>query len=207
MNLSTECAGRASAVFTLDLPPDQPTQFALAPGERMFVDKALPGERFRNGRPPWSGKTANIEQLLWDSATFDWSQHFGKAGARLRRWLARQGLRAQGFRNRSAPCGQGRHRDLARLRCLGRASRRPWKEFGRRARLGLRHVRGTSLVISARARSRGDNTGERAHAVAAQAPHRAAPRSRSIASGPPPGATDGSRRWQSVRPCGARRHG
>lgn len=70
MNLSTN-APKGSAVFTLDLPPDQPTQFTLAPGERMFVDKTLPGERFRNRRPPWSAKAENIVQLLGDSATFD----------------------------------------------------------------------------------------------------------------------------------------
>jgi hypothetical protein len=73
-------APEGSAVFTLDLPPDQPTQFQLAPEERMFVEKTVPGERFRNGRRPWPAKAAGIVQLLGDSATFDWSQHFGKAG-------------------------------------------------------------------------------------------------------------------------------
>ena len=82
MNLSTN-APKGSVVFTLDLPPDQPTQFTLAPGERRSgcpSTRRCPGERFRNGRPPWSGKTTNIVQLLGDSATFDWSQHLGKAG-------------------------------------------------------------------------------------------------------------------------------
>ena len=73
-------APKGSAVFTLDLPPDHPTQFQLAPGERMFVEKMVPGERFRNGRRPWPAKATGIVQLLGDSATFDWSQHFGKAG-------------------------------------------------------------------------------------------------------------------------------
>src|SRR5262245_35092446 len=53
-------APEGSAVFTLDLPPDHPTQFQLAPGERMFVDKALPGQRFRNGRRRWPVKVAGI---------------------------------------------------------------------------------------------------------------------------------------------------
>src|SRR5262245_23957409 len=49
-------APMGSTVFTLDLPPDHPTQFQLAPGERMFVEKSLPGERFRNAPPAMAGE-------------------------------------------------------------------------------------------------------------------------------------------------------
>jgi predicted O-methyltransferase YrrM len=145
MNLSTN-APNGSAVFTLDLPPDQPTQFTLAPGERMFVEKALPGERFRNSRPPWSGKTANIEQLLGDSATFDWSQHFGKAGL-----VFVDGSHAKDYARKDSETA---------LRLVAKGGIVIWHDYGvwegvtqaleeldTEQALGLRHVRGTSLVV------------------------------------------------------------
>jgi len=145
MNLSTN-APRGSPVFTLDLPPDRPTQFTLAPGERMFVDKTLPGERFRNSRPPWSGNTANIVQLLGDSATFDWSQHFGKAGL-----VFVDGSHAKDYVRKDSETA---------LRLVTKGGIVIWHDYGvwegvtqaleeldAAQKLGLRHVRGTSLVI------------------------------------------------------------
>src|SRR5262245_7809855 len=73
-------APQTAGVCTLDLPPDQPTQFQLAPGERHFVDKPAPGARFRSCSGPWASDAARIVQLIGDSATFDWSPHAGKAG-------------------------------------------------------------------------------------------------------------------------------
>lgn len=67
-------------VITLDLPPDAPTHYPLAPGERVFVEKPLPGERFRRAAPPWAARTAKIRQVLGDSSKYDWSEHFGRAG-------------------------------------------------------------------------------------------------------------------------------
>jgi hypothetical protein len=67
-------------VITLDLPPDVPTRYAPAPGERVFVEKPLPGERFRCAAPPWAERTAKIRQVLGDSTKYDWSVHFGRAG-------------------------------------------------------------------------------------------------------------------------------
>ncbi len=67
-------------VVTLDLPPDTPTRYAPAPGERAFVEKPLPGERFRRAKPPWTARTAKIRQVLGDSTKYDWSGHFGRAG-------------------------------------------------------------------------------------------------------------------------------
>ena len=145
MNLSTN-APTGSTVFTLDLPPDQPTQFTLAPGERMFVEKALPGERFRNGRRPWSGETANIVQLLGDSATFDWSQHFGKAGL-----VFVDGSHAEDYVRKDSETA---------LRLVTEGGVVIWHDYGvwegvtqalegldAAQKLGLRHIRGTSLVI------------------------------------------------------------
>src|SRR6185369_37884 len=72
-------AGEAS-VFTLDLPPDERAAFALAPGERQYVDKPQPGARFRAAAQPWRTAAGRITQLLGDSATFDWSPYAGRAG-------------------------------------------------------------------------------------------------------------------------------
>jgi len=69
-----------TAIFTLDLPPDESTQLPLDTGERHFVDHRARGEHIRSCPQLWSHKAGRIVQLLGDSATFDWSGHFGKAG-------------------------------------------------------------------------------------------------------------------------------
>ena len=67
-------------VFTLDLPPDVTTRFELEKGERQFVEKPAPGERYRRCRAPWSQSAVRITQLHGDSAVFDWSPYAGTAG-------------------------------------------------------------------------------------------------------------------------------
>jgi hypothetical protein len=70
----------ATRVFTLDLPADGQTKFSPMKGERRFVAKPLPGERFRNYTGPWRDCVSKIVQLAGDSAVYDWSAHYGKAG-------------------------------------------------------------------------------------------------------------------------------
>ena len=60
--------------------PDERAAFALAPGERQYVDKPQPGARFRGCDPAWQAAARRITQLLGDSATFDWSPYAGRAG-------------------------------------------------------------------------------------------------------------------------------
>lgn len=60
-------------VFTLDLPPDVTTRFELEKGERQFVEKPTPGERYRGCGAPWSQGAGRVTQLHGDSAAFDWS--------------------------------------------------------------------------------------------------------------------------------------
>jgi hypothetical protein len=79
LNLAINAAGDA-AVVTLDLPPDDVALYALAPGERQYVDKPRPGERFRVCGPPWQAAAGRITQLHGDSATFDWAPYEGRAG-------------------------------------------------------------------------------------------------------------------------------
>jgi hypothetical protein len=57
-------------VWTLDLPPTQASQHALAPGERQYVDKPRSGARL-------AGREAarKVEQLFGDSATFDFAPY------------------------------------------------------------------------------------------------------------------------------------
>lgn len=70
----------ATSAFTLDLPAGSETKFSSMKGERRFVEKPLPGERFRNYSGPWRDCISKIVQLTGDSAVYDWSAHYGKAG-------------------------------------------------------------------------------------------------------------------------------
>lgn len=79
LNLAVN-SGPDTKVFTLDLPPEVPTKFDLAKGERHFVEKPQPGARYRNCHAPWDASAKRITQLLGDSAAFDWSPYTGTAG-------------------------------------------------------------------------------------------------------------------------------
>lgn len=146
-------APASSAIFTLDLPPHQPTQLQLDPGERRYVDKPLPGTRFARGRWSFPGLTGRITQLLGDSATFDWSNHYGKAGLV--------------FVDGSHAYDYVRLDSATAMRLAASDGVVLWHDYGvwdgvtrgleeleRTDNLGLRHIRGTSLVIwRAQARS------------------------------------------------------
>lgn len=62
-------------IFTLDLPPDHPTRFAIAPGERHMIDKPAPGARYRARAHTHPQPIARIHQLHGDSATFDYTPY------------------------------------------------------------------------------------------------------------------------------------
>lgn len=70
----------ASSVFTIDLPANAETRFALRNSDREFTDKPISGERYLRCATPWRDGAAKIVQFMGDSATFDWSAHYGKAG-------------------------------------------------------------------------------------------------------------------------------
>jgi hypothetical protein len=138
-------APAACPVFTLDLPADHPTRYALDSGERAFVDKPLIGARFRSCGPPWSAPAERIVQLAGDSAAFDWSGHEKRAG------LA--------FVDGSHAYDYVRADSETALRLCTSGAVVLWHDYGvwegvTRAleeldgarRLGLRHIRGTSLV-------------------------------------------------------------
>ncbi|MBI5800277.1 MAG: class I SAM-dependent methyltransferase [Verrucomicrobia bacterium] len=136
----------ATPVFTLDLPPDAPTKFALDHGERKFVDKPAPGERYRRCGAPWKDSAGKIVQLLGDSGSFDWSAHFGKAGL-----VFVDGSHAYDYARHDtemafklvSPDGVVIWHDYGVWQGVTRAL----EELERERHLGLRQVRGTSLVF------------------------------------------------------------
>jgi hypothetical protein len=145
LNLALNAPAHLS-VFTLDLPPDVPPKFALAPGEDAFVNKPRSGRHFGEAPPEWAAAAGRITQLLGDSATFDWSGHFGRAGL-----VFVDGSHAHDYVLADS--------DTA-LRLVADKGVIIWHDYGvwegvTRAleqieagrHLGLRHIRGTSLVV------------------------------------------------------------
>jgi hypothetical protein len=145
LNLAVN-APDASRVVTLDLPPADSAAFALAPGERQYVDKPAPGARFRAAAPPWADAAQRITQVLGDSATFDWSPWRGQAGL-----VFVDGSHAYEYVRQDsqtafallAPGGMVLWHDYGRWEGVTRAL----DELETERSLGLRHVRGTSLVF------------------------------------------------------------
>jgi len=133
-------------VVTLDLPSDHIALHELAAGERQYVDKPRPGERIRAAAWPWSACARRITQLHGDSATFDWSEHDGKAGL-----VFVDGSHAYEYVRKDsetalrlvAPGGMVMWHDYGDWEGVTRAL----EELEASRMLGLRHVRGTSLVF------------------------------------------------------------
>jgi hypothetical protein len=133
-------------VITLDLPSDHIALHELAAGERQYVDKPRPGERIRAAAWPWSAYARRITQLHGDSATFDWSEHDGKAGL-----VFVDGSHAYEYVRKDSETA---------LRLVAAGGMVMWHDYGAWAgvtraleeleasrKLGLRHIRGTRLVF------------------------------------------------------------
>jgi hypothetical protein len=133
-------------VFTLDLPADAAPKFDLAPGERAYVEKPRSGRRFLEAPPEWRAAAARITQLIGDSATFDWSTHIGRAGL-----VFVDGSHAYDYVIADsetafvlvAKKGMVIWHDYGVWEGVTRAL----EEIEASRQLGLRHVRGTSLVV------------------------------------------------------------
>ncbi|MEA2927632.1 MAG: hypothetical protein QOG38_60 [Hyphomicrobiales bacterium] len=145
LNLAINAPAHLS-VFTLDLPPDTTPTFDLAPGERAFVEKPRSGRHFVAAPPVWAEQAKRITQLFGDSAAFDWSAHIGRAGL-----VFVDGSHAYDYVRADTETA---------FRLVARKGVVIWHDYGvwegvTRAleaieasrHLGLRHVRGTSLVV------------------------------------------------------------
>jgi predicted O-methyltransferase YrrM len=139
-------------LFTIDLPADRATAFALENSERRYVDKLAPGARLRSAGPAWQAYAGRIVQLLGDSAAFDWSAHSGKAGLV--------------FVDGSHAYENVRRDTETALRLAAEGGIVFWHDYGvwpgvtrvleelaRGPRLALTHIRGTSLVYFRKAPS------------------------------------------------------
>ena len=79
LNLAINAPAGVS-IATLDLPPDQPSALEIEASERRYVDKPAPGARLRRCGSAWRADAGRVVQWSGDSATFDWSSHYGGAG-------------------------------------------------------------------------------------------------------------------------------
>jgi hypothetical protein len=68
-------APRHCRIYTLDLPPEVATKYAIAAGERHMIDKPMPGARYEKYRRTHPDAVAKISQLLGDSAVFDYAPY------------------------------------------------------------------------------------------------------------------------------------
>ena len=133
-------------IFTLDLPPDTAPKFDLAAGERTYVEKPRSGRHFADPRPEFAAAAARITQAYGDSAAHDWSAHAGRAGL-----IFVDGSHAYDYVIADsdtafrlvAPKGMVIWHDYGVWEGVTRAL----EEIEASRHLGLRHVRGTSLVV------------------------------------------------------------
>jgi len=79
LNFAVNAPGR-TAVVTLDLPAGATTAYAIEEAERSLADKPQAGARLRTCRPSLRDYAARVQQVHGDSARYDWSSHAGRAG-------------------------------------------------------------------------------------------------------------------------------
>ena len=139
-------APKDAPVVTLDLPADQATAFAIEQSEQSLVDKPVSGERFRACRPSLRAFAGRIRQVFGDSARYDWSPHHGRAGL-----VFVDGSHAYEYVHNDSetafrlvqPPGMVIWHDYGVWPGVTRAL----EELEKSRNLGLRHIRGTSLVL------------------------------------------------------------
>lgn len=133
-------------VYTLDLPPNQVTKYQLADGERHMVEKSAPGSRYEKYRDRHPAAISRIHQLLGDSATFDYSPYRDSCSL-----VFVDGSHAYDYALSDS---------RAAMTIVEGGGVVVWHDYGiwegvtkaleeveQRERLGLRNIRGTSLVI------------------------------------------------------------
>lgn len=133
-------------IYTLDLPPEQETVFDLNPRESIYVQKPEPGLRYKNCAAQLKPFAARIRQLHGDSAAYDFSSLEGKCG-----FVFVDGSHAYDYvvndtriaRQLVKPGGMILWHDYGIWNGVTDAL----EEIERQEHLGLRHVRGTTIVL------------------------------------------------------------
>jgi len=139
-------APERTAVVTLDLPAGEATAYAIEEAERSLANKPQPGARLRACSPSLRDYAARIRQVHGDSARYDWSPHAGRAGL-----VFVDGSHAYDYVRADSdtafrlamPHGMVLWHDYGVWPGVTRAL----EELERSRSLGLRHIRGTSLVF------------------------------------------------------------
>lgn len=139
-------APEGTPVVTLDLPAGHHTAFQIEPSEQLLVDKPSSGQRIRSCRSCWRSYAKNIIQVFGDSANYDWSLHRGRVGL-----LFVDGSHSYDYVNQDSktafnlmkPGGLVIWHDYGVWEGVTRAL----EDLEDANKLGLRHLRGTSLVV------------------------------------------------------------
>jgi len=144
LNLAINAPGDCR-IFTLDLPPDHPSRFELDARDLQFVRKSASGERYKHCPPAWRSAASRITQLWGDSAALDWSPYWGRAGL-----VFVDGSHAYEYVDSDT---------VTAFKLLSRGGMILWHDYGiwdgvtraleeieAKHSLGLKHLRGTSLV-------------------------------------------------------------
>jgi predicted O-methyltransferase YrrM len=145
LNLALNAPADARIV-TLDLPADEGTVFAIEQAERSLIDKPASGVRLRSCAPSLRRVAARIQQVFGDSARYDWSPHAGRAAL-----VFVDGSHAYDYVLKDSETA---------LRLVQPRGMVVWHDYGvwpgvtrgleeleMSRKLGLRHLRGTSLVV------------------------------------------------------------
>lgn len=133
-------------VVTIDLPKDFVPKFPMNIGEYKLANKPISGARYRNCDVAWSAHASRIVQLLGDSSSFDWSPYHQKAGL----------VFVDGSHTYENVCSDS----AIAFRLVAPGGAIIWHDYGVweevtlaldeievSRQIGLRHVRGTSLVF------------------------------------------------------------
>ena len=145
LNLAMNAPGTCH-IYTLDLPPDQATEYELLAGDRPLVEKAASGLRYEKYRGVYPFEISRIHQLLGDSATFDYSAYTGSCSLV--------------FVDGSHSYEYALSDTHAAMKIVEKGGIILWHDYGgwqgvtkaleeleQREHFGLRHIRGTSLVF------------------------------------------------------------
>lgn len=145
LNLALSAPG-GCRIVTLDLPCDRDTALPLEAGERHMVRKQASGSRLEQRRADFPDAVSRITRLLGDSARFDYSPYLGRCSL-----VFVDGSHSHEYAKTDSSTA---------MRLVSPGGKVIWHDYGiwpgvtkaleeleEREALGLRNIRGTSLVI------------------------------------------------------------